>query len=98
MHLDEAIEKKQVELAEMQKDVDSLEAQASELRDVVKKYNKLKRQSSEIKKSMVAKENDFNTVINFFKSIDDNYLNEKYPLFGQLITQAGDQTPVETIN
>ncbi len=91
MNLEEAIEKKKTELTEMQKDVDSLEAQASQLRETVKKYNSLKRESSKIKKAMSVKENEFNTVINFFNSIDDNYLREKYPLFEQLIIQAGDQ-------
>ncbi len=92
MNLEEAIEKKKTELTEMQKDVDSLEAQASQLRETVKKYNCLKRESSKIKKAMIVKENEFNTVINFFNSIDDNYLKEKYPLFEQLIIGAGDQS------
>lgn len=92
MNLEEAIEKKKTELTEMQKDVDSLEAQALQLRETVKKYNSLKRESSKIKKAMIVKENEFNTVINFFNSIDDNYLKEKYPLFEQLIIGAGDQS------
>lgn len=99
MNLEEAIEKKKAELNEMQKDVDSLEAQAAQLRETVKKYNSLKRESSKIKKSISIKESEFNTVINFFNSIDDNYLKEKYPLFEQLIMQVGDQpAAIQTIN
>ncbi|MCZ7608872.1 MAG: hypothetical protein M5U17_01785 [Ignavibacterium sp.] len=41
MNLDEAIGKKNVELEEMQKDIDSLESQALPLKETVKKMMKI---------------------------------------------------------
>lgn len=98
MNLDEVVINKKNELEEMQKDIDSLEAQASQLRDTVKKYNSLKRQQSGIKKAKAQKQTEFDTVLNFFNSVDDNYLKEKYPLFEQMINQTGNQTATQSIN
>ena len=99
MNLDEAIERKKVELEEMQKDIDSLETQAAALKETVKKYNSLKKQSSIIKKQKVEKESEFSTVVNFFSSLGDSYIEQKYPLLAQiLINKPAEQSAAIQIN
>jgi len=54
MKIEEALQTKKNELEDMQKDIDSLDDQASVLKDQVKKYNDLKSQSASLKKTKQA--------------------------------------------
>lgn len=96
MNIDEAIEKKKVELEEMQKDIDSLETQALTLKEVVKKYNSLKKQSSIIKKQKIEKESEFSTVVKFFSSLGDSYIEQKYPLLAQILINKPAVQPADS--
>ncbi len=81
MKIEEALQDKKQELENIQKDIDSLEDQATALKDAVKKYNELKSKSAELKKTKRVKQKDYDTVIGFFSTVDDNYLDKIYPLF-----------------
>ncbi len=81
MKIEEALQTKKEELEEIQQDIDSLENQAAILKDQVKKYNELKSKSAELKKVKRGKQREYETVIGFFKNVDENYLNNIYPLF-----------------
>ena len=87
MKIDEALNAKQAELDSIQADIDSLDNQAKGHYDSMKKYNELKTKAAVLKKEKKKKERDFNTVINFFKNADENYLTKIFPLFAE---QKGD--------
>lgn len=88
MKLEQALQTKKQELEDLQKDIDSLEDQSSTLKDSVKKYNELKSKSAELKKIKKNKQRDFDTVKSFFESVDDNYITNIFPLFGQTNQEA----------
>ena len=81
MAIEEALTKKKSELDGMQQDVASLHEQAQGLKEAVKKYNGLKKQESDLRKEMGKKQKEYDTVIDFFKGADENYLTKIYPLF-----------------
>jgi hypothetical protein len=81
MKLEQALQTKKQELEDLQKDIDSLEDQSATLKDSVKKYNELKSKSAELKKVKKSKQRDFDTVANFFQTVDDSYLTNIFPLF-----------------
>lgn len=83
MKLEQALQTKKQELEDLQKDIDSLENQSLTLKDSVKKYNELKSKSAELKKIKKGKQRDFDTVKEFFETVDDNYITKIYPLFNQ---------------
>lgn len=99
MNIDEAIGKKNVELEEMQKDIDSLESQALPLKETVKKYNSLKKQSKVIKEQKEQKLAEMKIVLGFISTIDDSYIKNKYPLLeGLMMNPPAEQTTVQTVN
>lgn len=99
MNLDEAIGKKNVELEEMQKDIDSLESQALPLKETVKKYNSLKKQAKAITKQKEEKVAELKIVLGFINTIDDSYITKKYPLLESiLVNQPVEQTTAQTVN
>ena len=81
MKIEEALQTKKNELEDMQKDIDSLDDQASVLKDQVKKYNDLKSQSASLKKTKKKKQKELDAVIDFFQNVDNNYLTNIFPLF-----------------
>ena len=88
MKIEEALRAKKAEIDELQKDIDSLNDQSSRLKESVQKYNDLKSKAAELKKIKRAKQKEFNVVTSFFNSVDDNYLNEIFPLFAGQIKQT----------
>lgn len=98
MNFDEAIKTKQTELEVMQKDIDSLEAQASGLKETVKKYNSLKKQSSSIRKQKEQKTSELKIVLGFINTIDDSYIKNKYPLLESILINQPDTATAAVIN
>jgi hypothetical protein len=98
MNLDEVIGKKNVELEEMQKDIDSLESQALPLKETVKKYNSLKKQSKALKLQKEQKTSELKIVLGFINTIDDSYIKNKYPLLESILINQPDAPAASAIN
>ncbi len=86
--IEEIITQKKSELESLQNDINNLEEQAKGLKDTVKKYNELKRKSKELKNLQTQKLSAFDTVKSFFENVDDSYLAELYPLFGNKLNNT----------
>jgi len=87
MKIEEALSSKKQELENLQKDIESLNAQAEKLRDIVKKFKSLRKQSKALKETKILKQTEYDNIISFFKTVDDNYLNKIYPLFADVTEQ-----------
>jgi len=99
MNLDEAIGKKNVELEEMQKDIDSLESQALPLKETVKRYNSLKKQSRVIAQQKEQKTAEMKIVLGFLNTLEDSYIKNKYPLLESiLVNQPVEQSTAQSVN
>lgn len=81
MKIEEALNKRKSEVDELNRAINSLLEQADKLKDVVKKYKSLRKQARGLKDMVVVKQSEFNSIVGFFKAVDDNYLNKIYPLF-----------------
>lgn len=81
MKLEEGLEKRQTEILDLENEIKQLAADAEALKDSVKRYNELKQKESELRKTKKQKERDLNIVINFFKSTEEHYLDNVFPLF-----------------
>jgi uncharacterized coiled-coil DUF342 family protein len=89
MKIEEALQNKKQELEEIERDIASLESKAKGLKDFVKTYRTLKKQSRELKQLKEGKQLQYESIISFFRSVDDNYLNKIYPLFADLKDNPG---------
>lgn len=81
MKLEEGLDRRQKEILDLDQEIKNIAADAETLKDQVKKYNELKQRESELKKTKKQKERDLQIVISFFKSTEDHYLDNVYPLF-----------------
>ena len=84
MKIEQALDTRKKEIEELNRAINSLFEQADKLRDVVKKYKRLRKQAKQLKEMMTLKQSEFNSIVGFFKSVDDNYLNKMYPLFASV--------------
>lgn len=81
MKLEEGLERRQNEILDLDNEIKQISTDAEALKESVKKYNELKQKESGLRKIKKQKERDLKIVVNFFKSTEEHYLDNVYPLF-----------------
>lgn len=85
--VEEALQQKKQELGDLDAEIKKLHQRAEGHKPVIQEYNRLKQEEHNLKKLRAQKKRELSTVINFFRTINDHFLDNIFPLFANHQTE-----------
>lgn len=95
-NFDEALQLKRQEIDDLGSDIQTIEYEAEKLKPIVKEYQEKKEKAAALRKLRREKQKVLDNVLNFLKSINENYLDGMFPLFAQNNKTQGRPSDAET--